>query len=346
MYDANLFATPASREPRADLISRFGPAFDAGIRAVPVELDARYELQAERYLDHPELNESMARHDASVTARYLPNDRFSMSLNAQFVRTQTPGELNIASQLSVGRAPAERRGFSSTASYNWSDSTSITAAHVFGRDELIGQFVIATTSSQLGIRQKTSDRSSYRVDYEVRQAEFDGGPPMVSHVLTAGRSYSITPRTGVEIAAGPRLTDGRVRPEIMAALRRQEPWGELSVAFARTELTAIGEHGTIDVHRMSVTGVYRMSRRLALTGTPAYTHNARGDRRAPVYSLDVESVFAMNRRLSLVAWGRVGRQDGTLSGPHDRIPAQSLALKLVFTLPRSAGGDAPGRSPS
>ena len=346
MYDANLFATPASRAPHADFITRFAPAFEAGYLTVPFELEARYEMQAERYLDHPSLNDSLAGHDAAATVRYLPNERFTLSLDAQFVRTQTPGELNIQSQLMVGRAPAERRALTSAAAFNWSHLTSIAAAHRFGRDELLGAFVSTTNTSQLGIRHQTSDRSTYRLDYEFRHVDFDGGLPIVSHVITAGRRYAITPRTALEIAGGPRFTQGLIRPEITATLSRQAEWGDLSLAFSRTELTAIGEQGVIDVHRISASGRYEVTRRLTVMGTPAFTHNVRGDRRAPVYSLDVESAFELNRRLFLSASGRIGRQDGMLSGPRDSIPSQSLAVKLSVTLPRSAGGDARGRSPS
>lgn len=346
MYDTNLFATPMSREPQADLITRFGPTLEAGLRSVPIELDARYDMQAERYGNHPELNEKLARHDGTIGLRYLPNDRFRVSVNAQFVHTQNPAELNLDSQLSIGRAPAKRLAVTSTASYNLSEATGISAGHMFGRDELSGGLTSATNSLQLGIRRRTSDRSSYRIDYELREVDFGFGSAILSHVITAGRSYSITPRTGFEIAAGPRITDGTVRPEIMAALRRQLSWGELSLAFTRTELTAIGEQGLIDVHRLAGTSRFRATRRLTLSATPAFTHNAQGDRRAPVYSLDVDSAFDMNRRLSIGAWGRIARQDGTLSGPRDRIASQSLGVKLLLTLPRSAGGDATGRSPS
>jgi hypothetical protein len=336
MYDGNLFSAPAARAPRADLITRFGPALEAGVRSLPVEIDARYELMAERYVDHPELDDNLARHDAAAGLRYLPNERFTAMVNTQFIRTHTPGELNIQSQLSVGRAPAERRAVTSTVSYDWSDATTLSAGHAFGRDDLVGGLSSTTNSSQLGIRHRASDRAGYRVDYERRHVDFDGGAPIVSHVITAGRSYAITPRTTFEIAAGPRLTDGHIRPEIVAALGRRALWGELLVAFSRTELTAIGERGAIDVHRIAATGRYRVTRRLVLTGTPAYTHNARDDRSVPVFTLDVESSLEISRRLSLVAWGRIGRQHGTLSGPGDVIPSQTAGIKLSFT-PRVAG---------
>src|SRR5690348_49189 len=70
MFDANLFAAPASSGPQADLISRAGPSLEMGYRSLPLDVIARYALQAERYLDHPELDANAAHQDASVTLRY------------------------------------------------------------------------------------------------------------------------------------------------------------------------------------------------------------------------------------------------------------------------------------
>jgi hypothetical protein len=345
LFDANLFATPASREPTADLVTRFGPALEVGYRWVPVQMKARYELQAERYLDHPDLNKNLAYRAVAVGLGYVPNQRFSLTLDGSDVRTQVPADLNMLSQLNIGRAPARRLLVTALAAYNWSGITTISAGQRFLHENLIGLFVSDTDSSRIGIQHRTSDRSSYSVDYEYRRINFDGSP-VTSHVVTAGRTYAITPRTVLEIAAGPRFGDTGISPEITAALTRRGARGEFAITFSRTELTALGERGAIDVRRVAATGSYHLSRRLTVTGTPAYTYHVRGERRVPVYTLDVASAFEVSRQLSLVTSGRFGRQQGMLSGPYDVIPSRSLAVKLLLELPRSAGGDATGRSRS
>jgi len=161
---------------------------------------------------------------------------------------------------------------------------------------------------------------------------------VVSHVITAGWSHAITPRTGFEITVGPRVTDGTIRPEVSTMLRRQLSRGEISLGYSRTELTALGERGTIDVHRVAATGQYRPWRRLSLAATPAVTNSAQDHRRVPVYTLDTEVVVEATKRLSVVAWGRIGRQEGTLSGSREMIPYQTLGMKLMMTLPRRVPG--------
>src|SRR5687768_15943767 len=60
-YEDNLFAVPASRSPRSDLVSRLGPAFEAGYLSFPFALITRYAVDAERYLTNVELNNNIAR---------------------------------------------------------------------------------------------------------------------------------------------------------------------------------------------------------------------------------------------------------------------------------------------
>lgn len=339
-YDGNLFATPASRGPQTDFISRFGPAIEAGYFSLPLEIAARYEVQAERYVTHTDLNEAVAHQDLTLSLRYLPTPRIELTTDASYIATQTPGEFNLDSQLAVGRAPAERVVTGSTLTYKFSDATHVTLEHMFGWDALAGGVTSATHRSQVGVQRRTGLRNTYQADYHVRHVGFDGGAPVVSHVITAGWSHQLTPRTGFEITAGPRVTDGTIRPEISTVLRRQLSRGEVSFGYSRTELTAFGERGTIDVHRVAATGGYRPWRRLSLTATPAFAHSARDHRHVPVYTLDTELAVEATNRLSMVAWGRIGRQQGTFTGPREMIPYQTFGMKLTMTLPRRVPGAA------
>jgi hypothetical protein len=111
MYDGNLFATPRSRVPQADLITRFGPALEAGYESLPMKLVARYEIDSERYLSHAELTRNVARQDAGIALVYLPMQRLGLTVDASYVESHNPGEFNLESQLAVGRARADpRRG--------------------------------------------------------------------------------------------------------------------------------------------------------------------------------------------------------------------------------------------
>jgi len=345
IYDGNMFATPASRGPQDDLISRAGPSLEMGYLSPPLDIVARYGIQAERYINHPGLNANAAHQDASVVIRYLPMPRLDISVDAGYVATQTPSEFNLESQLAVGRAPAERVALSSTAGYDWNPLTRLSGEYTFGRDSVVGGIASDTRRSRVGLQRRTGLRNAYRVDYQFRNSGFSDGSSSRSHVFTAGWTHAITPRTGIEIAAGPRLTAGSVRPEVSAAVRRRLSRGELSATYSSTEMTTIGEHGTIGLDRVALSGSYRPARRLGVTATPSWSRSTRAGQHVPVYVLDIESTFDTTRHLTFLAWARIGRQDGTLSGPPGSIPYRTLGLKMTIAQPRRNSGDADSVTP-
>ena len=345
LYDGNLFATPVSLGQHEDLISRAGPSFEVGYLSLPLDIVARYDIQAERYVNHPSLDANAAHQDASVALGYRPMPRLAVTVTAGYVATQTPAELNLGSQLGVGRAPAERLTLISTAGYDWSDVIRLSGDYAFGRDSLTGGVGNATHFSRIGAQRQTGKRNTYRVDYQFRSTGFSDGSSSLSHAVTAGWMHAITPRTGFEIAAGPRVNGGSLRPEVSAVLRRQLSRGELSASFSSTEMTSIGESGPIDVSRVAVSGRYRPARRVVVSATPSFTRSARGRRHVPVYAVDAESTFEATRHLSVVAWGRIGRQDGSLSGPREAIPYRTLGFRLTVAQPRRTAGDAASGTP-
>jgi hypothetical protein len=326
VFDGNLFA---AAQPQADLISRAGPAVEIGFRSLPLDIAGRYEIQAERYLNHPELSAPASHQDARLTIRYTPRPRLDVVVDGGYLRTQTPSELNLGSGLGAARAQAERLAITTMIRYQLQPVTTLTSEYSFGNDALAGGVSSTAQRWQAGVQHRAGPRDTYRVDYRLRDTDFGGGAAMQSHAVVAGWDHALTPRTGFELAAGPRLSgDGRIRPEIAAILRRQLTRGDVSISYSSTELTAIGERGTIDVHRAAVTARYRPLRRLEVGMSPAFIRSARGGDAVPVYAVDMDSMFAVTRRISLTGWARVGRQYGTLADAHAVIPYLGAGLKL------------------
>ena len=340
MYDGNLLAAPAASGPQADFVTRLGPAFDAGYLSRSLDVVARYGVEAERYRSHPGLSSAVARQDARLTLRYVPRPRLTLNADASYLSTRMPSELNLDSQLSAGRAPAARTAMISSLNYKLGGATGGIAEYTLGRDAIEGG--ITTTSHQwrAGLERRAGVRNTYRADYSGRRIGFVGVVPYTSHVITATWVHRVTPRTTLELTAGPRVSGQGVRPEVATRVRRQLARGEWSAGYSRSEVTAIGEPGPIDVQRVGLSARYRPVRRISLTATPAATRSTRGDRHVPVYSLDVESAIDASRGLTVVAWARAGRQHGTLNGPPATIPYQQVGVKLMISLPRSGAGTA------
>ena len=211
----------------------------------------------------------------------------------------------------------------------------VNAQYTFDRDVLVGRIASMTHRPRVGIATRTGERNAYRFDYEFRRFEFSGGLPIASHAVTGGWAHEFTPRLGCDVAFGPRLSAGTVRPEIATRVRWRLDDGDLQLSYARTDMTAIGTLGALDVQSLSTGISYRPARRLTLSVTPLVSKSARGRQHVTVYTLGAGSTVTLKRRLSLVAIARLSRQDGTLAGPRLVIANRSLALHLTFASQRN-----------
>src|SRR5262245_52180408 len=86
IYNGNLLSESATRGPESDLFSRFGSAFESGYVSIPFKLVARYELDAERYLDHPQFNRNVARQDGTLSIDWAPISRLAFSVGGKFLQ--------------------------------------------------------------------------------------------------------------------------------------------------------------------------------------------------------------------------------------------------------------------
>src|SRR5262249_22739251 len=135
--------------------------------------------------------------------------------------------------------------------YTINQVAKIGASFEFSRDVLAGGYQSTTQTVHASFEGRTGLRQSYRVVGEMREVGFLDGFPERSYVALVGWTYGLTQRTGVEIIAGPRLTDGTIQPEITAMLRRRLRRAELSAGYWRTSLVMIGQRGTVDTQRFA-----------------------------------------------------------------------------------------------
>jgi hypothetical protein len=333
LYDDNLFATPVTGTPQSSLISRFGPEIETGYRSIPLVFIARYGFDAERHVDLPELDEVFARQEAAVDLTRRGR-RLVLTAAASYRDTHTPQELNTESLLVIGRAYAQRLTVQPGLAYQITPLTTLRVDHDFSRDGLEGGVSSTTNVPRAGIERQLDPRNRVRIDYRFRHFAFGNGGEELSHVLTAGWLFAVTPSTSFEIDAGPRRTVGatRVDPELSVALKHTLRQGEISLSYVRTMDTAIGEPGALDVQRLGTIVSFAPTRYFTLTATPAWVSTTRDVRRTVVHALDLEGRVRATRRWTLLVSGRIGGQEGVAPGRSDVVQYRSLSLKSIVTL--------------
>jgi hypothetical protein len=181
-----------------------------------------------------------------------------------------------------------------------------------------------------------SSRGTVSADYRLHQYFLATSSP-TSHELRLGWTRGITERATIAIDGGPRVTDGLLAPELSASIRYQFSPGDLSLAYVRTQTTAIGLVGIADTQRVSAAATWRPRRSLRMQIAPALFHSTHGGLQADVYHLSVEVARQMTHGLSLEAVMNTYVQHGRFSAElaSQTIPHQDVMIRLVVEPTRS-----------
>ncbi len=336
VYDDNIFSTPSSRE--SDFISRFTPDIQAGYRSAPLTLLGRYTLDAEVFAEHAELNSAAARQLASIDLRYLPTPRLTLSLTGSYVDTHTPGELNVESAIEVRRARAQRLSGGPSAAYRFDARTEGTLDYMFSRDQLEGGVTTDAHVARLGLDRRLTTRDTGSLGYTFRRFFFDGDES-TSHAVTLGWIRDFTAFTSATLRAGPRFSDGSVDPELSLSILHRLQRGELSLFYARTLTTVIGEAGAVETDSVGATVSYTLLPRLDLRAAPSFSRSSRDGGDLEVYRFFLEAGYRVNKWIELAAsyqWSfEQGRLEATsvATARGEEIIHNIFLLRLTFTYP-------------
>jgi hypothetical protein len=337
VVDDNLFATPAAVE--RDRITRYTPEIEAGWRSARLALTGRYARDAEVFEDHPDLDTTRARQNASLDLEARPGPRIEFSLRGAYQTTTTPGELNLGTGISAGRAPARRVVVNPSIAGDLGPATSWSAGFTQTLDDLSGGVAADTRVADLVLEHQASPRSRLRYGYAFSRFDFDTGGLTTAHTLTLGWSREMGPRSDLELRGGPRFSEGTVDPEVSVTLRRRFRRGSLSLAYARSLATVIGQAGAVESRSFSPVFSWKPWRHLEVSAAPAL-HRIRGSAGGPeteVRALDLQARGPLGRWLSLAASYQRTLQAGVLAGspggPDPEIERSTFLVSLVARSP-------------
>lgn len=333
IYDDNIFATASHRQ--ADFISRFSPEIQAGYRSPRLMVSGRYTFDAETYARHPELNDAQVRQTASLDLRYAPTPALTVSTEVAYAETQTPGELNVETGLAAGRVRAYRLSFSPSIAYRFDPRTAGTGGYSLTKDEVAGGISTLTHTLNLGLDRRITRRDTGHFTYQLRQSAFEEAGATTSHAFTLGWTRELTPRTSLTLRAGPRFTDGSTDPELSASVRQRFAQGDLSLTYARSQTTVLGQAGTATTDTWSAMGAYRPLRFLEIRGGPTFLRSTRAGAVAEVLRVSLDASYKITQWLALVGSYQFSLQRGSLDARNagEDILQNVFLLRLVATSP-------------
>src|SRR5207247_2162239 len=85
-----------------------------------------------------------------------------------------------------------------------------------------------------------------------------------SHTLAAGWTTKLTHMTTLSLEGGPRLSDGRIEPDVTARLSERFKIGEVSLTYQRTETAVINQPGAVETNSVLAALALSPTRRLQI----------------------------------------------------------------------------------
>jgi hypothetical protein len=333
VYESNLFSTPSARQE--DFITRVTPEIESEYRSPRWRFTGRYLLDLERFADHPELSSPDSRQQGTILVGFRPTARVTIAGGAEYLTTRTPAELNIATGLSFTRARAERVSAHSSIAHQLSAVTTGTIEYALTSDRLGAGYESDTHSAAAALSRRVSARTMVSGRYRGQAFAFATGaatePPVISHALGFGVTHSLTPHINLTIDAGPRLTADVLRPELSATIGWNRDPHVLSLAYARTQGTAIGFAEPVDIESLHASAARTFWRSLEVRVATGVFRTGSDGRRADVYVLaaGVSQPVANAFAVELAFDGAV--QEGSLLSalPDQRIPRHTIQVRLI-----------------
>jgi hypothetical protein len=342
IYDDNLFFSPA--QPQDDRILRLSPVIETGYRSDPLTLSGRYTRDAERYARHTELDSNQTRELASLDFRYLPTRLLTLAADASYIKTQTPGELNLESGVERARIGAERVSVSPAAAYRFDRLTVGTMTYTIARDRLTGGITTDTHTLASGVDRRLTRQDVVNVGYTWRRFIFDGEESITSHSLIGGGTHEFTPRTSASLSGGPRYADGSTEPEISASLRYALDRGDVALTYTRSPTTVVGQAGVVTTQSLGVVFSYRPEPSTEIRVTPTIFSSTRGDLGSKVYRMILDASYRLTRYVSLFGSYQFSSQHGSLEVADDVGISRNLyLLGVVIAEPTREGSVLPTR---
>lgn len=351
VHDDNIFFTLTNETE--DFIARVTPSLELGYETDQWITKASYTFDAEAYHENTDLNSAHARSFADLELRYLASQRLTLSLDADYINTDTPVDLSLvpgseAPGLLEGRAQARRTTVVPAVSYQFSPTFLGTASYGYNYDRYANTNEYKTHLVETWMDHRTSAVNTITYGYLFRAYRFYRVAPDStqltsspdSHTPWIGLSRDLGTNTTIEGRAGPRFEEDTIEPYLLFSARYKFNDGELSLTYERDETTLLGETGKQEFQSLYGRYTRRFGPRLDVHVTPGYARVWQPGPDEDIYQLQVAVYYRINRLFELsAAWDFNTQEANVLADSNGNLTSGDLtrnvfSLGLTFTYPR------------
>lgn len=322
LYDDNIFVT--SSDKQSDTILRLSPSLAIGYRSPRTTFDFGYGFDAEKYRQHPDLNSWDTRQNGLIGVGHHFSERFQAGVSGTYAETHDPGELTPIGGLVLTRTRATSAAVRPNFTYRFDRLTSTTVFYDRTRQDISGGPRTDISTASLAVDREISSRDKLEFEFQNIAYDFQGASNATSRLFTLGWSHALSSDSELNLRAGPRDTEGRVVPEILASIRKRSQNTSLSLTYARSQLAIVGQSGVVDTQSLEVGVGFYPAPGLSFGFAPGVYHDTQGGASADVYHLGAYLNYAFARDWAFSVSYDYGHQKGTLGAPADQVLVRNV----------------------
>jgi hypothetical protein len=334
-FDDNVFVS--TTDPQSDFITRMTPGLQLGYRSAPFTLLASGSIDAEIFVNNPELSDAANRKRAALEMKYLPYRLLTVSLNVTYFETNTPSELVPTTGLQLGRSKATQLAIIPGAIYQITSVDAVSGSYGYFHDTLEGGLDNDTHRVKLGYARQITTLDTGFLNYRLHVFESQENPTTITNTPTLGWKRQLTPNTVVTLEGGPRFVSGgpafiddTLEPEAHASIEHSFKQAKVSLEYHRTEALVVGRPGKVELESVSGSFEIEPIRLLKLRFQPGYYRTFGGeDPTATVYGFLLGALYPIKPWLT----ARLDYRFAYQKQADTTLPHNIVALSLDFVYP-------------
>ena len=269
IYDDNIFATGLKGDAGQMLTVR--PGFGSAIDTPRLNLTSLFTFDSQRS-NHQDLTMIDARRHGDAKMLYRSTPFTTLGMNAQYDRTEVPGEINLESGILSPRRQAYRWDVSPNAAHRIRPHTSATASYDFMAESLVENGSGRMQVVRAGLTQEYNARTNYMVNLQERHFAdpTDATNGSDSFALLGGWDRQLSALSRMSVQAGPRVSTYRgLQPEIIAGYTRTTNRLVVAADYNHTETIVLGIRGPVVLNGGGANFTWPWSRTIELASHSA-----------------------------------------------------------------------------
>jgi len=326
-YDDNVFRSISNK--KSDFVTRPGAWIQGGYESAPLQLLGHYGFASEIFAKNSQLTKALSLQDAGVDFLYLPTRRWTLGLSGGYVQTHQPESINVPTGILGERTKSRNYSASPSLSHQWSALTTLSSFYLFNRNEQDGGARTDSQTANFEIDRRITELDTLAFAYTLRRFDSSSGGEdealdeiidedgdQTAHVATIGWTRQISPLTAFALRIGPRFTEGRVTPEVLASVWRALPYwlGSITLTYERTQRSLVGRGGPVNTDSVILSWAQQLARHLFLNASPAFYNNTGSDFETQVYRFDVNATYIINKWLAFRSSYQINFENGDVLG--------------------------------